>query len=120
MTRTYHHFGLPTETPQAHETWVEGGRLWISNPNLHPQRVEWLRFADEPASEEDAAFRASPHIAYTVDDIDVAIAGKEIVKPAREIGEPPFAHAAFTREDGIIVEYLQIYPGRAWFDDDLG
>ena len=120
MTRTYHHIGLPTETPQPHETWLEGGRLWISNPNLHPQRVEWLRYADAPADEAQAAFRASPHIAYTVDDLDAAIDGKDIVIPAKEIGEPPFALAAFTREDGIVVEYLQIYPGRAWFDDDLG
>lgn len=119
MPRSFHHIGLPTDTPQPHETWVEGGRLWISNPSRHPQRVEWLRYADEPADESQAAFRASPHIAYTVDDLDAAIAGKEIVVQPGEIGEPPFARAAFTREDGMIVEYLQIFPGRAWFDDTL-
>jgi hypothetical protein len=119
VTKMFHHIGLPTETPMPHETWVEGGRLWISNPNLHPQRVEWLRYADVPATDEQAAFRAAPHIAYTVDSLDEAIGGKEIVIEPGEIGEPPFALAAFTREDGIIVEYLQIYEGRQWFDDEV-
>ena len=119
MARTFHHIGLPTETPQPDETWLESGRLWITNPNLHPQRVEWLRYADEPADEGQAAFRAVPHIAYTVDDLDAAIEDKDIVIPPGEIDEPPLALAAFTREDGIIVEYLQLYPGRAWFDDEV-
>lgn len=119
MSRTFHHIGLPTETPQPHETWVEGGRLWISNPSLHPQRIEWLRYADEPATEGDATFRDSPHIAYTVDSIEDAIVGKEVVIEPGEIGEPPFALAAFTLEDGIIIEYMQIYEGRQWFDDEV-
>jgi hypothetical protein len=119
MRRTFHHIGLIAETPQPHETWVEGGRLWISNPNLHPQRVEWLRYADPAATDADAAFRAEPHIAYTVDSLDEAIAGKEVVIEPGEIGEPPFALAAFAKEDGLVVEYMQIYEGRAWFDDEV-
>lgn len=118
MSRTFHHIGLPSETPQPHETWVETTRLWLSNPNLHPQRIEWLRYA--PDSPVDAGFRESPHLAYTVHSLDEAIAGKDVVIEPGEIGEPPFALAAFTREDGILVEYLQIYDGREWFDDDLG
>jgi hypothetical protein len=114
MVRAFHHIGLPTDTPMPHETWVEGGRLWISNPNLHPQHVEWLRYADLPATEEEAAFRAAPHIAYTVHSLDDALAGKEVVVQPNDLG---FALAAFTLEDGIIVEYLQIHEGRQWFDD---
>jgi len=117
MARRFHHIGLPTTEPQPGETWVEGGKLWISNPARHPQRVEWLRYAlDWTGSQE---LRDNPHIAYTVDDLDAAIAGKRVIAEPAEIGEPPFALAAFTEEDGVFVEYMKIYPGRQWFDDEV-
>jgi hypothetical protein len=118
VTRTFHHIGLPTETPQPHESWVEKTRVWVSNPNLHPQKVEWLRYAPDSTVDDD--FRNSPHIAYTVESLDDAIAGKDILLEPGQLGEPPFGRAAFTMEDGIIVEYIQLFEGRAWFDDDLG
>ena len=118
--KRFHHIGLPApdqQTPIPGEAWVASSRCWVSNPNRHPQRVEWLRYrADSPI---DEAFRQAPHICYRVDDLDAAIAGQEIVVPTFEPGEPPFGRAAFTQEDGIIVEYIQLYPGRAWFDNDL-
>ncbi|HWV24962.1 MAG TPA: hypothetical protein VNZ58_12295 [Thermomicrobiales bacterium] len=117
MTRTFHHIGLPATEPQPGETWVESGKLWISNPAHHPQRVEWLRHApDSPIPQE---MRVNPHVAYTVDDLDAEVAGKTIISAPAEIGEPPFARAAFIDEDGLTVELMQIYPGRQWFDDDL-
>ncbi len=117
MTRTFHHIGLPTETEQPHESWVEKTRVWVSNPNRHPQRIEWVRYAPDSTVDDD--FRRRPHIAYTVDSLDDAIVGKEVTIPPMEVGEPPFGKAAFTEEDGIIVEYIQLYPGRQWFDDEL-
>ena len=115
MTRQFHHIGLPTTEPQVGESWVAATRVWVSNPVHHPQRIEWLRYA--PDSTVEPAFRDAPHIAYTVDDLDAEIAGKEVLLGPFEPGEPPFARAAFTREDGVIVEYMQLYPGRHWFDD---
>ncbi len=118
--KQFHHIGLPApeqDTPIPGEAWVASSRCWVSNPAHHPQRVEWLRYrADSPI---DEAVRRAPHICYLVDDLDAAIAGQEIAVPPFEPGEPPFGRAAFTREHGIIVEYIQLHPGRAWFDDDL-
>lgn len=117
MTRQFHHIGLPTTEAKPHEFWIEAARLWVSNPAHHPQRIEWLRYeGDSTAGEE---LRENPHLAYTVDELHPHIAGKEVIIGPSEIGEPPFALAAFTREDGLIVEYLQLYPGRQWFDDAL-
>lgn len=99
------------------EFWIEGNRLWISNPAHHPQRVEWLRFA--PDTRVTPERQAAPHICYTTDDLEAEIAGKEIVSEPADAGDPPFARAAWTREAGLLVEYLQLYPGRQWFDDDL-
>ena len=57
-----------------------------------------------------------PHICYTVDDIEAAVEG---MKSCRHHMMCHSGRAAFTFEDGIEVEYLQIAPGRAWFDDDV-
>jgi hypothetical protein len=118
LNKTFHHIGLPAPdqaTPLPGEAWVSDNRVWVTNPSRHPQRVEWLRYApDSPVAPAD---QQAPHICYVVNDLDAAIAGQEIVIPPFEPGEPPFGRAAFTREDGITVEYIQLYPGRAWFDD---
>jgi hypothetical protein len=118
--KTFHHIGLPApdqETPVPGESWVESGRLWVSNPAHHPQRVEYLRYPDHTTI--DGAFQQQPHICYLTDDLDTELSGKEVIIPPSEPGDPPFGRAAFTMEDGIAVEYIQLYPGRSWFDDDL-
>ncbi|HEV2127655.1 MAG TPA: hypothetical protein VGR22_03440 [Thermomicrobiales bacterium] len=120
MNKTFHHIGLPApdqKTPLPGESWVESTRCWVTNPAHHPQHIEWLRYA--PDSPVDPTVRQEPHICYTVDDLDAAIAGKEIALHPFEPGDPPFGRTAFTMEDGIAVEYIELYPGRTWFDDEL-
>lgn len=118
--KQFHHIGLPAEdqeTPIDGEFWLEGGKLWLTNPLHHPQRVEWLRYA--PGHPRDPRFRDHPHICYEVDDIHAAVEGKPIVRPVGDMGDPPFALAAFTEEDGILVEYMQVTGKRRWFDDPV-
>lgn len=118
--RRFHHLGLlaPDQSvPIAGESWVASSRCWVSNPADHPQRVEWLRYAsDVPVAER---LRTVPHICYTVDDLATAIARKRLVVAPFEPGEPPFGRAAFVEEDDVVVEYIQLHPGRTWFTDDL-
>lgn len=115
MTKQFHHIGIPTTEAKPHEFWIEGAKLWVSNPARHPHRIEWLRYEADSMAEGD--LRENPHLAYTVDDLEAHITGKEVIISPSEIGEPPVVLAAFTREDGLIVEYMQLYPGRQWFDD---
>ena len=92
-------------------------RVWVTDPTAHPHRVEWLRYA--PDSPVDPAFQRSPHVAYTVDDLEAAIGGKEVVLGPFAPGDGQFARVAFTREDGLIVEYMQVSEGRRWLDDGV-
>jgi hypothetical protein len=120
VKKTFHHIGLPApnqHTPLPGEAWVASSRCWVTNPAHHPQRVEWLRYAADTTV--DPALQRAPHICYVVEELDGAIDGKEILIGPFEPGEPPFGRAAFTMEHGIAVEYIQLYPGRAWFDDEL-
>ena len=112
--KTFHHIGLPTAEPQPNETYDAGDRCWVTNPNRHPQHVEYLRYA--PDSSVSQEFQESPHVAFEVENLEPHLAGKEIQSPPAELGDPPFATAAITREHGLFVEYLKFKPGRAWFD----
>jgi hypothetical protein len=112
-TRTFHHVGLTTLEEQPNEDEVVQSKCWVTDPADHPMRIEFLRYApDSPVSEE---FQSSPHIAYAVDDLEASLVGKEIVIEPFDVDDPPFARVAFTKEDGLFVEYMQFYPGRKWF-----
>jgi hypothetical protein len=118
--KRFHHIGLPApdqQTPMPGESFVSATRTWVTNPARHPQRVEWLRY--EPDTTVGRAFQSAPHICYEVDDLADYEHAANIVAGPFEVGDPPFGRAVFIQEDGIAVEYLQIYPGRQWFDDDL-
>jgi hypothetical protein len=117
MPRRFHHIGLTADMPQPGESWVEKTRVWVTDPDDHPQKIEWLRYApDSPVSED---FQSRPHIAYTTDSLDEAMAGKPVVLEPMEVGDPPFGRAVFVEEDDVIVEYIEVYQGRRWFDDEV-
>ena len=111
VKRQYHHFGIHVTEDVPGTEWIDLGKTWLNNPNHHPQRIEWI-FHQPGTYEPGRTFQ--PHICYTVDDLDAAVAGKEILRGPDELA---FGRAAFVFEDGIEVEYIQLKPGRAWFDD---
>lgn len=112
-TKQFHHVGLTTHDIQPDEDEVVQSKCWVTNPADSAMKIEFLRYApDSPVSQE---FQASPHIAYAVDELEPHLEGKEVVLPPFDVDEPPFARVAFTKEDGIFVEYMKFYPGRTWF-----
>ncbi len=85
-TRRFHHVGLRAMDPQPDENFVTATRVWVTDPNTHPQRIEYLRY--EPDSYLDDQFKDTPHVAWVVDDIEPWIAGKEIAIAPFEVGDP--------------------------------
>jgi hypothetical protein len=113
--KRFHHVGLRTVEEQPNEHHVPPSKCWVTNPSHHPNRIEYLRYApDSPIDEE---FMNAPHIAYAVNALEPHLEGKEVYLDPFEVGDPAFAMVAFTREDGLFVEYMQFYPGRHWFDE---
>ncbi|MCC6314142.1 MAG: hypothetical protein IT337_09000 [Thermomicrobiales bacterium] len=113
--RRFHHVGLRALEPQPDENEVTASKCWVTSPLTHPNRIEFLRYeADSPI---DPEFMDAPHIAYEVDELEPQLAGRDVYLQPFEVGEPPFARVAFTREDGLFVEYMQFVPGRRWFNE---
>lgn len=124
MKKAFDHIGIFTSEPQEGESWVPDSQVWVTNPRLHPGRIEYLRASAKPAipREQDGLWKLWnwPHIAYRVDDLREAIAAAGAIEhPERLVLGPfrpaPFVEAAFVHEHGVIVEYLQYAELDHWF-----
>jgi hypothetical protein len=103
MKKEFHHIGLPTDTSQPGEFYVEDTKVWVTDPRKHPYKVEFLRFeADSPVT---GPVRDLPHVAYRVADVRAALAGEEVILEPFE-PSPNFI-VAFVMKDGAVIEYMQ-------------
>ncbi|MDE0297018.1 MAG: hypothetical protein OXN17_00120 [Candidatus Poribacteria bacterium] len=101
----FHHMSIPTDVPRENETYVEAFKVHISGLDGNPYRVDWLRF--EPDSPLPDILKTLPHVAYVVDDIEVAIADAEvIVAPTTPIEGVTVAYIV---HDGAPIEFLQFH-----------
>ena len=72
-----------------------------------PYNIEWMRF--EPGSTVHELIRKVPHIAFEVDDLEAAIAGKEVIVEPNSPSEGVLV--AFIVDNGAPVEFLEIQSG---------
>jgi len=99
----YHHLGIPTTVPRPGETYLEQYGLYVSGFERSPYGIEWMRFDDD--SPLSNLVRSTPHLAFEVDDLDKAVAGKQILVAPTELY--PGARVAMIVSDGAPVELLQ-------------
>ena len=65
--------------------------------------VEWMRF--DPDSPLPELVRTVPHVAFRVDDLEAAIAGREVLIAPNS--PSPGVRVAFIVEDGAPIEFLE-------------
>jgi hypothetical protein len=110
----YHHIGIPTVKPRDGEVYLEKYKMHVSGFDTSPFGVEWLRFeADAPFPE---LVKTVPHVAFVVDDLEVAIEGELLLIPPNSPSEG--VTVAFIDHDGAPVEFLrfdgperEVWPG---------
>jgi len=99
----FHHFGVPTSVKSENETYVEGAKVYVSDPEQHPYRVEFLRFEkDSPLPE---AVRTRPHAAFIVPDLDGALIGKNVMIAPFDATDQ--LRCAFVQDGEAILELMQ-------------
>jgi len=101
--RQFHHIGLPTDQEQPGEVYVPDTKVWVTNPDDHPYRVEFLRF--EPDAPVTGPVRDQGHIAFKTDDLQRDMEGEEVL-----LG--PFTpmdglRVVFIHKDGAVFEFMQ-------------
>jgi hypothetical protein len=103
MKKEFHHIGIPTTKKQPDEIYLAAVKLFITDATRHPHRIEWLRF--EPNTTLPPLLHETAHVAYTVDNLEAALAGQKVIVP-------PFApmdglRVAFIDDAGAPVEFLE-------------
>lgn len=100
---TFHHFGVPTNEQHEGETYIAGAKLYLTDPEAHPYRVEFLRFEDDSPMHE--LVRTRPHVAFMVDDLDVALEGNNVLIPPFDATDT--LRVAFITDGDAVIELVQ-------------
>ena len=108
----FDHVGLPTEDKHGVEMYVAETRVWVTNPFVHPHKVEYLRY--EPDSPVTGPVRELPHIAFRVDNLGQAIADSPILLGPFNSTEK--MRVVFVLKDGAVFEYMEGAGDGDWFN----
>jgi hypothetical protein len=73
----YHHLGIPTDVARPGEYYLEQFKMHVSAFETSPCGIQWMRF--EPDSPIHPLIQSVPHVAFEVDDLHAALAGREIL-----------------------------------------
>lgn len=115
--RQFDHIGIVSMEPHPGECWVPFSKVWVTNPRIHPQRIEYLRPEKLPDIDPiDVGLWKMwniPHVAYRVDDLNRAIEGEEVIYGPFEPGD--FGRVVFIHKEGAVLEYLEYSNLDLWF-----
>lgn len=100
----YHHVGVPTDTEHPGEQYLADAKLYITNPDDHPYRFEFLRF--EPGSPLPEALKTRTHVAFRVDNLGDALQGEQVVIQPFEPMES--LRVAFIMKDSVLIELMEM------------
>jgi hypothetical protein len=103
-TREFHHFGVPTTVQQDDEIWIDGGKVFVTDAEKHPFRVEFLRF--EPGSPMPEAVRTRSHAAFVVGDLAAEVQGREVIVPPFDANEE--LRVAFIKDGDAVIELMEM------------
>jgi hypothetical protein len=99
----YHHLGIPTTVPHPGEVHLTRLKIHVAGYETSPFGIEWMRF--EPDCNVHPLVRSVPHLAFEVDDLEAALAGRRVISP---ISSPSAGvRVAMIEDDGAPVELME-------------
>jgi len=101
--KRYHHLGIPTNTPQAGEIYLERYKLFCTDHRSNPYGIQWMRYEDDCPLPE--LVKRLPHVAFEVDDLEAALEGQEVIIEPNSPSEG--VTVAFVVCYGAPVEFLE-------------
>ena len=103
VTYRYHHVGIPTARPVEGMSRIEHLRIACTDHASNPFGIQWMLYdKDCPLP---PLVREVAHVAFEVDDLQAALAGKKVIIPPNS--PSPGVVVAFIEEAGAPVELLQ-------------
>ena len=110
----FDHVGVITDDQQPEEMYVPATKVWVTNPQTHPYKIEYLRFeADTPVT---GPVRDLPHIAFRVDNLEEAMGNSEVLlgpfNPTESL------RVVFILQDGAVFEFMENAQDGNWFHSE--
>jgi hypothetical protein len=99
----FHHFGVPSAAKRENESYIAGGKVFITDPERHPFRVEFLRFEDDSPMPIEVRTRA--HAAFLVPSLDKALEGQNVLIPPFNATDT--LRCAFVKDGEAIIEVME-------------
>jgi hypothetical protein len=102
----YHHLGIPTDNPRPKEQHLPQYGMHVSGFETSEFGIEWMRFdKDSPLPE---IIRTIPHLAFAVDDLEIALSGRELLFAVQSPSEG--VRTAMILEEGAPIERMEFQP----------
>jgi hypothetical protein len=99
----YHHLGIPTTAPRPDEVYLPHLKIHVAGFETSPFGIEWMRF--DPDCRVHELVRTVPHLAFEVDDLEAALAGRTVISP---ISSPSAGvRVAMIEDHGSPVELME-------------
>lgn len=99
----FHHYGVPTNEKQPNETYLEGAKVFITDPEAHPYRLEFLRF--EEGTPMPPELCNGPHAAFLVESLDEALVGQKVL--IEPFDATPELRCAFITFGPALIEVME-------------
>ena len=99
----YHHLGIPTTVPRPDEVHLPHLKIHVAGFETSPFGVEWMRF--DPDCRIHELVRTVPHLAFEVDDLEAALAGRRVISPTSS--PSPGVRVAMIEDGGAPVELME-------------
>lgn len=97
------HVGVPITEPQEGESYAEGLKVHITDPDAHDFKYEYLRYEDGSPLPE--VMQKQPHVAYMVDNMQAYLDQYEVIVEPFDVSDT--LSVAFIIRDGVIIELMQ-------------
>ncbi len=99
----FHHFGVPTSSKQENEIYIAGGGVYVTDCNVHPYKVEYLRFESDSNMPNDV--KNSCHAAFMVDNLNEAMKGEVVILEPFEATEE--LRVGFIKQGDAVIELME-------------
>lgn len=102
--RTLSHYGIPTKEDKTGAVYNEGLKVWLTDYNNSPNRIEFLKF--EEGSCLPDLVQTTAHIAYQVPCLKTALEGAKVIFGPAVCDK--HLTIAFIEEEGIAIELMEV------------
>ncbi len=100
----FHHIGVPVTEKIPGMRHIAHLKFWVTGYESSPYKYEWMFF--DPDCALPKLVKTKPHICFEVDNLEVALAGREIlIAPTSPV---PELRVAFVEHEGAPIELLQV------------